>query len=1004
MATVDDDQHPQGMDGAVDDDRRDHAGSRMPSASRSTSAEDHEPAWWIELKCKVFYVFFLRMAGAHLPWVKQTNYSELTKLVCQGLAVTFIPIVAFGGVVAAAAVVTNRWPPPWGVFVGAALWAILVWTIDRWITAAPDYGNLYLAEEKPHWSKRGLMLFGYYGSRMLLAVLVGFLVAEPVTMAIFNPSIETELSAIQSEQKDPLRDAVAAEAGYKIRQATIDGDLRAARLKAQVAEQAAETKRTQFEDETSGRGGTREPGYGDEARRLNAEWVVLRERATEATNARIAAESTHADQQLQLNTDILAETSRRGDEIDATDDLLSRHHAMLRLAGKNFAFFSAWVGITLALLLIDMMPLLLKIFSRRGLYDLKARRAGIEELQKLSKEASVARQAFLLKASEVAEGENDFAEKKHDLAVSERARAEELEATEAVARHARKQVERVLGERTSTTDSRAEEAADDLLGASFAQMRKQGRRRKAAAADKSTSGDDDDFSEASTERMQPFASEPVTDDFAAAPPPPRGPHPRSREFDGDDAETTSLSGRKDGSASPAPSMSSQRARQASDTSLSKLVLPGLHPRDHYGFDRGKLFPDPRIVPEHSDKTWRVIQPHWRPTTGAELHLAVLNDDPSGDEFVIKVYELDADTITAMANAEAESLNIPLGVRSAEDNIAEVFFAGQYGGDRVVIVTKKYPTTLDAYLKNEADAGKFTLGRAVRLSRQLLMALETAWTFEATPRAHCDVKPHNIGIDHGENVKLFDWGLARRLTPRPPSAAPSARTGIGTLFYAPLEQQGDLLRPESLVAVDVYAWAATLYEMVTGAAPFQKEAADLGCYRGRQLPYVYSRLVETTRPRKVGEILDEAYGLTPAARAVLDELDNILDQALALDPAKRIAAPGRRSGTFQQVTATRLRVSLDRLAGEMVDAKIDNLAVGNFVQVPEEPPQRRHPGPHGSLQYQAQGLYGQHQRQEGRPPMTAPPVEPYARLRPRRPAPPSHDDPDATPAGHRGPGE
>ena len=97
--------------------------------------------------------------------------------------------------------------------------------------------------------------------------------------------------------------------------------------------------------------------------------------------------------------------------------------------------------------------------------------------------------------------------------------------------------------------------------------------------------------------------------------------------------------------------------------------------------------------------------------------------------------------------------------------------------------------------------------------------------------HRDLKPENIMLGRFGEVLVLDWGLAR--APVAEEAVTtwftdeeetgSARTVAGTPAYMPPEQASggfDRMGPEG----DVYALGATLYEILTGRAPYEGRSA------------------------------------------------------------------------------------------------------------------------------------------------------------------------------------
>jgi len=105
-------------------------------------------------------------------------------------------------------------------------------------------------------------------------------------------------------------------------------------------------------------------------------------------------------------------------------------------------------------------------------------------------------------------------------------------------------------------------------------------------------------------------------------------------------------------------------------------------------------------------------------------------------------------------------------------------------------------------------------RAIDITLQLLQAASFA---HRRGIIHRDLKPHNVIIDDSDDAKVTDFGIARA------GASDMTETGsiMGTAQYlSPEQAQGHSVGAAS----DLYSIGVVLYEMLTGAVPFDGDAA------------------------------------------------------------------------------------------------------------------------------------------------------------------------------------
>ncbi|MEM7736408.1 MAG: protein kinase, partial [Deinococcota bacterium] len=109
-------------------------------------------------------------------------------------------------------------------------------------------------------------------------------------------------------------------------------------------------------------------------------------------------------------------------------------------------------------------------------------------------------------------------------------------------------------------------------------------------------------------------------------------------------------------------------------------------------------------------------------------------------------------------------------------------------------------------------GALKLEDALELAKQILQGLAHA---HQQGVIHRDIKPANIFVTQDQHVKILDFGLAR--------LAISNLTVKGDMMGTPKYISPEQLRGEAVdVRADIWSFAVLLFEMLTGALPFQGE--------------------------------------------------------------------------------------------------------------------------------------------------------------------------------------
>jgi serine/threonine protein kinase/tetratricopeptide (TPR) repeat protein len=208
--------------------------------------------------------------------------------------------------------------------------------------------------------------------------------------------------------------------------------------------------------------------------------------------------------------------------------------------------------------------------------------------------------------------------------------------------------------------------------------------------------------------------------------------------------------------------------------------------------------------------------------------------------------------TSMERLKQELL---LASRVSHKNILRIHDLGDVSG--LKFISMAYVDGTDLY-QIIAREGRLPVDRAVRIARQLCLALEAAHN-EAV--IHRDLKPQNVLMDRDDNVFVSDFGLAKSLESQSPMMT-TAREVLGTPRYmSPEQAESNPVDHRS----DLYSLGLILYEMVTGDLPFASESV---------IQTMYQRVTQTPRNPKV---------LNPD---LPDYLSAIIMRCLEKDPEQR----------------------------------------------------------------------------------------------------------------------
>ncbi|HEY2767073.1 MAG TPA: PASTA domain-containing protein [Solirubrobacteraceae bacterium] len=188
------------------------------------------------------------------------------------------------------------------------------------------------------------------------------------------------------------------------------------------------------------------------------------------------------------------------------------------------------------------------------------------------------------------------------------------------------------------------------------------------------------------------------------------------------------------------------------------------------------------------------------------------------------------------------------------NVVSIFDRGEWDGTYYIAMEYLPGRSLKTVVR---EHGPLDPVSAIDVVAQILQAAKFA---HGRGVIHRDLKPHNVILDDEGRAKVTDFGIARA------GASDMTLTGsiMGTAQYlSPEQAQGYAVSAVS----DLYAIGIVLYELLTGAVPFDGETAV------------------TIALKQVSAVPPPPSTINPA---VPPELDAVVLRALAKDPAERFA--------------------------------------------------------------------------------------------------------------------
>jgi serine/threonine-protein kinase len=180
------------------------------------------------------------------------------------------------------------------------------------------------------------------------------------------------------------------------------------------------------------------------------------------------------------------------------------------------------------------------------------------------------------------------------------------------------------------------------------------------------------------------------------------------------------------------------------------------------------------------------------------------------------------------------------------NIVQAFDVGESGGYHYFVME---------YIDGQTIYDLLSDGRPVSESEALRVILQSAKALEhahAQGLIHRDVKPKNLMLTKGGDVKLADMGLAREIGDYATATAEAGRA-YGTPYYISPEQIRGEINIDA--RADIYGLGATFYHMVTGNVPFDGTTPSAVMHKHLKEPLVPPDHINRALSSGIGEIIE-----------------------------------------------------------------------------------------------------------------------------------------------------
>ncbi|CAN1197250.1 Integrin-linked protein kinase 1 [Linum perenne] len=247
---------------------------------------------------------------------------------------------------------------------------------------------------------------------------------------------------------------------------------------------------------------------------------------------------------------------------------------------------------------------------------------------------------------------------------------------------------------------------------------------------------------------------------------------------------------------------------------------------------------------------------------------------NGTKVAVKI--LDKDCYSDPESISAFKHELTLLEKVRHPNVVQFVGAVTQNIPMMIVVEYQPRGDLGSYLQKK---GRLSPSKALRFALDIARGVNYLHECKPDPIIHCDLKPKNIMLDSGGQLKVAGFGLIKlsQISMDKAKVTPGTSLDRSNVYMAPEVYKDEIFDR----TVDAYSYGVILYEMIEGVPPFHPKSAEeamklMGTEKMRPAFKVKSRHY----PPDMKELIDECWHPEPVARPTFSEIIVRLDRIVS----------------------------------------------------------------------------------------------------------------------------